>query len=371
MDRDHPMKAANRHPGRKPAGSADRSHGRKLVDDIDGLDARPILRPDLKIGVVLWPEFPLMSLAGLVEALRHAADFGDNSQRRRCDWTIMAHDPSLSVRSSAGVTVRPDRSYQDPADFDYVAVIGGLLRSLSSAPEGARAYLRRAAEAGVPVIGICTGSFILAEEGLLDGRRACLHAYHLEEFRESFPHVRAEANLDYIDDGDVLTCAGGISIISLASELIRRHCGPDRATKTIHQMSVANRADATPLTVTQALGYTRVADPRLRRAVLLIEQSLVRPISPQWLADQVHVSRRQLSRLFAEEFGQSPGAFIRTTRLRYGRWLLQNSSESVTEIALRLGFSDCAHFIRTFRQEFDTTPGAVREARARSDKVMA
>jgi len=125
-------------------------------------------------------------------------------------------------------------------------------------------------------------------------------------------------------------------------------------------MSVPNKADAVPVAVSQAIGYTRVADARLRRAVFLLEQSLLQPISTHWLAAQVGVSRRQLSRLFIGEFNQSPGEFVRTTRLRYTKWLLQNSSESITEIALRTGFSDCGHFIRQFRRQFGCTPGALR-----------
>ncbi|WP_295635262.1 helix-turn-helix domain-containing protein [Novosphingobium sp.] len=335
--------------------------GRPLIEQIDRLPASGQHRPDLNIGLLLWPEFPLLSLSGLVDALRHAADVGDNSQKLRCNWSIMAPDPRLSILSSAGVNVRPDEEYRDPGQFDYVAVIGGLVRSLASGPAQGRAYLRRAREAKIPLIGICTGSFILAEESLLDGRRACLHSYHLAEFKERFPKVRAFADLDYVDDGDVLTCAGGISIITLTSELIRRHCGPDRATKVIHQMSVPNKADAAPVAVSQALGYTHVADPRLRRAVFLVEQSLVRPISLQWLANELNVSRRHLARMFDDEFGLAPAEFIRKARLRYGRWLLQNSSESVTEIALRIGFADCAHFIRMFGREYGVTPGALRK----------
>ena len=361
-----PDREANTKDPRREANTKDlrreaNTKGRPLVDEIDRQSPFLATRPDLNIGLLLWPEFPILSLAGLADALRHAADLGDNSQKLRCAWTIMANNPGSPVHSSAGIEVQPDSTYRDPAQFDYIAVIGGLIRSLDKAPIESRAYLRRAHAAKVPLIGICTGSFVLAQEGLLDGRRACLHPYHLAEFKDRFPKVQAEGNLDFIDDGDILTCAGGISIITLASELVRRHCGPDRATKTIHQMSVPNKADAVPVAVSQALGYTRVADPRLRRAVFLVEQSLVRPISPQWLADQVHVSRRQLARLFQAEFGQAPAEFVRTTRLRYGRWLLQNSAESVTEIALRIGFADCAHFIRQFSREFGMTPGALRK----------
>lgn len=316
--------------------------------------------PELSIGILLWPEFPLMSLAGLLDALRHAADMGDNSQQVRCSWTILSHDPGLRMASSSGITIQPDSGYLPPETFDYIVVIGGLLRSLHLGSPLSREYLHVARAAGVPIAGVCTGSFVLAEEGLLAGRRASLHPFHIADFRARFPDVYAKTGSDFIDDRGVLTCPGGISTIGLASELIRRHCGPDRATKAIHQMAVPNRIDAAPVSVSRAIGFTRVADERLRRAVFLIEQSLVRPISTGWLADQVNISARQLTRLFRQEFEQTPGEFIRAVRLKYGRWLLKNSAESVTEIALRTGFSDCAHFIRAFRQRYKCTPGNYR-----------
>lgn len=345
---------------------AEQATGRSIVEliDADAPDGRERASGhDLNVGLVLWPDFPLLSLAGFVDALRHAADFADNSQKLRCSWTVMGPRKGARVAASCGVEVACDAGYGDPRQFDYVGVIGGLLRSMDGGPPEGLAYIERAAAAGVPLIGICTGTFLLARQGQLDGRRTCIHPYHFEEFRAQFPRVHAVTNLDFIDDGDRLSCAGGISIISLATHLIGRHCGQERATKTVWQMSVPNKADAANVAVSQAIGYTRVADPRLRRAVFLLERSLLEPVTPGWLAEQVGLSERQLGRLFDAELGRPPAAYIRATRLRYARWLLQNSDETVTEVALRTGFADCAHFVRQYRREFGEPPGALRRPR--------
>ncbi len=328
------------------------------IDTISGI--HDTARPELSIGILLWPEFPLLALSGLVDSLRHAADFGDNSQKARCSWYLMSHNPTEPVLASSGIRVQPDGFYRSPADFSYIAVIGGLLRSLKHGNPAHRDYLHRACKAGIPLIGVCTGSFILAEEGLLVNRRAAVHPFHIKDFGKQFPAVHAETGHDYIEDGNIWTCSGGISTISLATELIRRHCGPDRATKAIHQISVPNKIDETAISVSLAIGFTRVSDPRLRSAVFLIEKSLVKHISTAWLAAEVNISPRQLTRLFQHEFGKSPQEFIRATRLKYSCWLLRNSSESITEIALRTGFSDCAHFIKNFHKEYGCTPGYFR-----------
>jgi transcriptional regulator GlxA family with amidase domain len=347
----------------KPA--RDVNSGRELIDLIDNeIDSR--LRKsvvhELNIGIVLWPEFPLLSLAGLIDVLRHAADHADNSRKLRCSWTIMGGpNRGAAVVSSCGVEIRADDLFLDPRQFNYIAVIGGLLRSTGRARPESRAYLQHVANSGVPLMGICTGTFVLASAGLLDGRRVCLHPYHVQEFKKMFPQVHSITNVDYVDDGDRLSCAGGISVISLATHLVAQHCGQDRATKAVHQMTVPNRTDTSQVAVSQAIGYTRVADPRVRRAVFLIEQGLLRAMSPDWIAKQVGVSGRQLARLFQAEFGLSPAAYLRQARLRYAKWLLQNSQETITEVALRTGFCDCSHFVRQFHQEFGLAPGKFRE----------
>jgi transcriptional regulator GlxA family with amidase domain len=337
--------------------------GRELVelidDEIDSRLRKSVVH-ELNIGIVLWPEFPLLSLAGLIDALRHAADRADNSRKLRCSWTIMGPTRGAAVVASCGVEIRADATFLDPRQFHYIAVIGGLLRSTGRARPEARAFVKQAAAAGVTLLGICTGTFVLASAGLLDGRRVCLHPYHLQEFKKMFPQVHSITNVDYVDDGDRMSCAGGISIISLAAHLVAQHCGQDRATKVVHQMTVPHRTDTSQVAVSQAIGYTRVADSRVRRAVFLIEQGLLRAMSPEWIAKQVGISGRQLARLFQAEFGQSPAAYLRQARLRYAKWLLQNSEETVTEVALRTGFCDCSHFVRQFHQEFGLAPGQFR-----------
>lgn len=334
-----------------------------FIDEIDHLyDILPPWQPELRVGILLWPEFPILALASLVDALRHAADIGDDSQKKRCSWTIMGGSQTERVGSSSGVSVNIESPFIDPEKFDYVVVIGGLLRSLHKASPQYRAYLHKAWLNRIKLIGICTGSFVIAEEGLLTGNQAAVHPYHLNEFSRRFPDIKAITGCDFIDNNGIMTCPGGISTIAAATELIKRHCGSARATKAIHQIAVPNRLDLNAVSISRALGFTKVSDPRLRKAVFLVEQYLVKDINTEWLAKNVNISSRQLCRLFRAEFNHSPADFIRHCRLKYGKWLLHNSGENITEIALRLGFSDCAHFIRAFHKEYGCPPGQYRRS---------
>ncbi len=318
-------------------------------------------RPELSVGILLWPSFPLMSLTGLIEPLRHAADFADASRPIRCRWSVMGERGYVAT-ASCGIRVEADQAYLNPTEFDYVAVIGGLLPRIRKAPARHWDYLRAAAAAGVPLIGACTGAFVLAQEGLLPGRRAAVHPFHRDDFLEAFPGLRAVTRQDFVIDGDRITVPGGISILSLMTELIGRHCGADRAAKAVHQLSLAEHREVEAFEKVRASGFQHTQDPRVQRAIVLIESRMGQGITPELVAGHVGVSGRQLARLFLEALGTTPKRFIIETRLRHARWLVQNSALSMTAIAYQTGFADCAHFTTTFKEKYGAPPSHLRRS---------
>lgn len=337
------------------------------VQWLDGLWAQRLLtrrdrRPDLSVGLLLWPTFPLMSLAGIVEPLRHAADFGDNSRPLHCRWSIMGR-PGFGAEASCGIRVRADAPYIAPTDFDYVVAIGGLLPHLRAAPATHRDYLRVAASAGVTLVGVCTGAFVLAQEGLLEGRRAAVHPFHAEDFRRAFPRQPFSTRDDFLQESGRITVPGGVSVLSLMTQLIRGHCGPDRAAKAIHQVSLTESRGMSVFDQERASSFRPVADARVQKAVVLIESRKGRGVSPDAAAAAVGLSPRQFSRLFAAAIGMSPKRFILETRLRYARFLVETGAMPITAIALETGFSDSAHLSTAFRKRYATTPSACRAGR--------
>jgi transcriptional regulator GlxA family with amidase domain len=318
---------------------------------LDGLLARRLTgagerRPELSIGILLWPGFPLMSLSGIVEPLRHAADFADNSRPVYCRWAVMGE----GATASCGIAVQADSSYLNPRDFDYVAVIGGLLPMLSKAPPRHRDYL-------------CTGAFVLAREGLLEGARVAVHPFHAADFRAAFPRLRLSTRDDFLQQGRVTTVPGGVSILSLMTELLRAHCGADRAAKAVHQISLSERRGLGAFDAERARDFRAVADARIQRALVIIEGRRGRDITPDDAASAVGLSPRQFSRLFREALGVTPKRFILETRLRHARFLIENSAQSITEIAYATGFADCAHFATAFKARFGAPPRDLRTGR--------
>lgn len=347
--------------------SANAAPAHELVERLDSLSgaadsSQRRAGAELSVGILLWPRFPLLSLGGLCDALRHAADRGDQSRKLRCLWTTIGAQ-NATVESSCGIPVPVQSVFPDAGQFDYIVVIGGLLAHLEQVDRRCWDYLHEAARAGVPLIGICTGSFVLARAGLMEDRVACVHSFHFDDYRSMFPGRRVVTHADYLIDGDRITCAGGISVIELAARLINLHCGPDRAAKVIHQMTVSQRAGASFVERRRALGYLSVDDATVRHAALLMEENLEAPLNIAVIAKMVGTSVRQLERAFMAEMKSSPNEFYRRMRLRYARWVLLNTSRKVTDIAYECGFADSAHFIRVFREAYGVTPGKLRNSR--------
>jgi transcriptional regulator GlxA family with amidase domain len=247
----------------------------------------------------------------------------------------------------------------DPRRFDYIVVVGGLLHQGPQVDAATEAYLRRASEAGVALIGMCTGSFILCRIGLMKDRCACVSWYHYQDYLDAFPGQAVVGDRIFLVDRDRITLPGGAGAADLALYLIRKHLGAAVAQKAQEVMQfdrvrVGNEPPPHPPMMAS------VSSPVVRRALLLMEQNIARPLTIVALADELGLSSRQFERLCRSALGQSPAAIYRTVRLRYARWLVMNSSQSLTQIALDAGFADGPHFSREFRRAYGISPSGQR-----------
>lgn len=356
-----------RHPGKIPTDPPPADDPRLTIDRLDQSrqPARPGRKPaspaELRIGILLWPGFPLLSLAGLCDGLRHAADLGDQSRQNRCSWALLGQ-PGESVTASCGVRVPVDTPLSAPLDYDYVAVIGGLLPQIASVDPSRVEFLREVARAQVPLIGVCTGSFVLARFDLLNGHAPCIHPFHVEDWESLHPSLAFETRSHYAIGSNRITCPGGISIVELTAELVRVHCGADRAAKVVHQMTVTAERTASHMARGHAFGYETSDHDKLRQAIVLMEKNLTTPLEIAVIAKLVKSSSRQLERVFLAETGTSPSEYYRSSRLKYARYLLTTTDLPIVTIAGESGFSDASHFIRHFQQLYGMAPGRLRKA---------
>ena len=315
------------------------------------------MRRKLSVAFVLAPNFTLLALSAFVDTLRLAADEGDRSRPIACAWTVLS-DTMRAVRASCGISVNPDSELQDPQLFDYIVVVGGTLTA-DTLSRGMDSYLQQAAAAGVPLVGICTGSFVLARLGLMQERRSCISWFHHAEFRARYPELVSSSDELFIIDGDRLTCAGGTSVVHLAAHLVKQFCGEAAAEKALRIM-IEQTTLPPQFPQPQPLQTPKTRDLRVRKAMLLMERNLESPLSAEFVARHVGISVRQLERLFKAEVGCSPSTMALRIRLAHAHQRLLHGHEPVADIALQSGFVNRSHFANSFRLAFGMTPSALR-----------
>ncbi len=323
---------------------------------------RPGIKPDIRIAFILSPDFTLLPFAGFIDAVRHAADERDRSRQLYCHWSVIAPD-AKPVRSSCGVEVLPWKTFDNPDNYDYVVVVGGLLTSFSQHHPAIFEYFRQAAAKDTTLVGLCTGSFVLAEAGQLDGVRCAVHVDHVSDFSARYPHAIPLPNAIYTFDQDRITCPGGTAAIDVAVEILSQKCGSSRGAKGLAAMVVDQHRKAHHAGRMSFQELEHCGDWRVEQAVLLMRQTLSEPISIDEIARKLSISRRQLNRVFKAKSGKSPQELWRDMRLEHARWRLVNTSKNITQIAYECGFSDCAHFVRWFKRKHQCSPSVFRRER--------
>jgi len=176
-------------------------------------------KPELKVGFILMNRFTLIPVAGFVDSLRFAADVSFSSRQIYCQWDWMSVDDKPAT-ASCEMRIEPTRELINEEKYDYIVLAGGLLEETRDPPEYLLELLRQYYAHGIPIIGMCSASFVLGKAGLLRKKRCAVHFTIVDEFRERFPEANAVIDKSYIDDNGIITCPGGTAI-DLAAGLIR------------------------------------------------------------------------------------------------------------------------------------------------------
>jgi transcriptional regulator GlxA family with amidase domain len=314
---------------------------------------------ELRVGFVLARHFTLSAFSLFVDTLRLASDVDDRSGRLLCDWDVISSTPHM-IRSSSGIQVSPTTRLGNPERFDYIAVIGGLLDVEEQLDRETIAFLHEASRWRTRIIGVCTGSFILAGSDLLRNRQACVSWLHHSEFKARFPDVRLTSQRLFIEDGGIITCAGGSAVADLAALLVRRHVGESAEKNALEILQLERRREGNEVQCRTPILLPVHFDDRIKAALLCMEQHLDERIGIDEVALSVGLSRRQLERIFHNKTGISPAAAYEQIRLKKALLLIERTSKSLIEIALEVGFASSSHFCRRFRARFGITPNAHR-----------
>lgn len=320
---------------------------------------QPVSTPppkQIRFVFVLLPRFSLLAFSAAVEALRVANRM---SEHPVYEWTIIG-DGGEEATSSSGTTIKLNGDLSELARDDFVIVCGGL-DVHDATTKRLLNWVRREARRGCPIGGLCTGAYVLAKAGLLDGKRATIHWENQDSFAEQFEDVLLTKSV-FTMDGPRFTTAGGTASIDLMLKLIARQAGEDVASAVADQLiysSIRTDQDVQRLSIPTRIG---VRHPKLATVIKQMESNIEEPISPAILARDVGLSTRQLERLFRRYLSRSPKRYYMELRLSKARNLLMQTDMSVINVALACGFTSPSHFSKCYRAQYDTTPYRERGA---------
>ncbi len=275
---------------------------------------------------------------------------------RYYDFDICTEKPG-PVPTTAGYAISVTRGLSALAAADTVLIPGWTpVDAPLSAP--VRRALLRAHARGARLVTICSGVFALARTGLLDGRSATTHWACAARLQEEFPRIRVEADVLYVDHGDVATSAGAGAGIDLCLHLVRRDHGAAHAALVARHMVMPPHRDGGQAQFVPAPSPSDELDGLLEWA----GARLGTPLSVGELAAYLSVSPRTLARRFADRLGTTPGGWLLTRRVTEARTLLEETDLPVEVIAARVGLTSAVNLRRRFRAQVGTTPGAYRRA---------
>ncbi|AYG62573.1 GlxA family transcriptional regulator [Rhizobium jaguaris] len=316
----------------------------------------------LKVGFILARSFTLSAFALFVDTLRLASDETDKSGRVLADWQVLGSTRHL-IASSCGVQIAPTSDFVDPNEFHYIVVVGGLLNSDAAIDNQTSDYLKKAAAQKVPLIGVCTGTFILAQLGLMKSHQTCVSWLHYQTYRDRFPDNPVRSDRLFNLDRNRGSCAGGSSAADMAAFLVRRHISRDAERNALEVLQIVRARSGLDIQPRKPLAI-ECQDPRLKAVLITMESHIEDVIPTEELAAFVGLSRRQLERLFMEEMKASPGTIYTRVRMERAKQLVLQTQAPLIEIALEVGFDSASHFARLFRRLFGQSPTELRRAQA-------
>lgn len=331
-----------------------------------GIDAMSMKERAYETFVFMLVEgMSMMALASAIEPLRAANRFLGYQYYR---WRIGSLGGGV-MKSSNGLTLITEAIEEIAQEADMLLVCAGTRFDDRNERELID-ILRRAARSGTLVGALSTGAHLLARAGLLDGYRSTIHWENRPAFEEAFPRVNCTGKLFEIDRRRI-TCGGGTAAVDLMLHLIGERHGSDLSVAVANQF---HHDRIRPQSQEQRTGTQTTmhhAPDSVRRALSIMSEHIEDSLSIAQIAAAVGVSVRQLERLFMRYLGTTPGHHYLELRLQTSRELLLYSDQSITEIAIAVGFISASHFGHWFRRVFGLSPTDLRAGRGSERTVIA
>jgi len=304
----------------------------------------------ISYGFLLLPNYSMIAVSSAIEPLRMANRL---SNERLYKWPVITLD-GTPVTASNNLILAPDYAIDEMPPVDILFICSG--EDVSGAfSKNLQKHLCKLDRQGIPLGGLCTGSYLLAMSGLLDGYNCTIHWENMESMREEYPHALLKNEL-YAVDRDRYTCAGGIAPLDMMLMLITATNGGKLSANISEQFMCDRIRESNDPQRTALQTHQGLNQPKLIETITLMENNIEEPMSLDELSHYVGVSRRQLERLFQKYLHCVPTRYYMELRLNCARRLLLQTDKTVVDVSLACGFVSAPHFSKCYRDLFGIPP---------------
>lgn len=312
-----------------------------------------------KIALIGYPGVQSLDLVGPLEVFAMANRFGDSSAYE----IILASPTGGDIHCNSGLILAGSTPIADlPADLDTILIGGGSEEALADVSEDrVLAWFNDRVAMTRRVGSVCSGAFVLAAAGLLDGRRATTHWDYCAGMRALRPAVRLEPDAIFIADPPFYTSAGITAGIDLCLSLVEADQGPQLALKIARNLVLFMRRPGGQTQYSAGLNVQAAATPKLRQLIADISADPTGDLSVPNLAERAGMTERTFARVFQKETGVGPASFVEIARVNRAKALLETSNWPLARVAERSGFGAIESLHRAFNKRVGVTPGEYRQ----------
>jgi transcriptional regulator GlxA family with amidase domain len=307
------------------------------------------------IGVLIFPDFQLLDVAGPISVFEIANRYA----RIDTPIRVMSATPG-PVRSTSGAEMLA-RKFGPPSAITTLIIAGGDGVEPAARNTCVSNFVKAVARRGTRIASVCSGTFVLAEAGLLDGKRATTHWQRTRQFLATYPKVKLEPDQIFVRDGQIWSSAGITAGIDLALAMVAEDHGETVVEQTARQLVLYHRRSGGQSQFSSLLEL-KAPTGRFGPILTWARENLVAKLTVEDLAERAGMSSRHFTRAFIAETGSTPSKAIERLRIEVARTRVQSSSETIEHVAEVTGFRDPERMRRAFIRAFGQPPQSMRRA---------
>jgi transcriptional regulator GlxA family with amidase domain len=304
------------------------------------------------VGLVVYPHFQSLALA-----VASVFEYANLLSGEAAYAFSIVSERGGPIASSQGFLVHSEPLAE--TGYDTVIVAGDNECRLPSA--ALLDYLREAPRHSRRIASICTGAFVLAAAGLLEGKRATTHWFHAREFQKQYPAIQLEEDRIFVVDGQIWTSAGMSAGVDLALAIVENDLGLETSRAVARKLVLYQRRGGGQSQFSALLEMSARSD-RIQMALTFASENLASDLSVERLADAARLIPRQFSRVFREETGQSPAKAVERLRVEAARLMMETTRHPIEIVARETGFRDRERMRQAFLRAFGQAPQTIQRA---------